>query len=131
MNKIKIAQLNAHSITNKIFEINEYLSTNKIDILCINETFLHSQNKHINLLKNYKIIRCDRIGRLGGGVAIILNNNIRFKLLKQKSSKNIEYIALELFNNNEKIILINAYAQPKSKTKFGFLNQFKKCQTTN
>ena len=76
-NKVKISIFNVQSILNKLHSINNYINENKIDILCLNETFLHNSIKNLNLLKQYTIIRNDRIGR-GGGVAIIINKLIKF-----------------------------------------------------
>ena len=121
-NKVKISIFNVQSILNKLHSINNYINENKIDILCLNETFLHNNITNLNLLKQYTIIRNDRIGR-GGGVAIIINKLIKFRILKIKSTRDYELIAIEIYNNNEKITLLNAYTHPKSKTNFKFIEQ--------
>jgi exonuclease III len=122
---LNIALLNVQSIQNKSFSINNYISANKIDILCLNETWLKQNDSHLNLMKDYIMLRHDRLSR-GGGVAIIINRIISHKLLSSKSTRDYEYIAIEISNNNEKIILLNSYTHPKSKSNFNFISQLLK-----
>ena len=70
--KIKLCIYNAQSLINKFITVMQYIQDNKIDIFCINETFLNNNITNINLLNNYTMIRQDRDKR-GGGVAIIIN----------------------------------------------------------
>ncbi len=76
---LKIAHLNARSINLKAKEINNYITQNNIQLLTINETWLNSNESYINLPKNFSIIRLDRIGKKGGGVAIIYHINLKIK----------------------------------------------------
>ena len=78
--KIKLCIYNAQSLINKFITVMQYIQDNKIDIFCINETFLNSNITNIMVLKNYIMIRQDRDKR-GGGVAIIMNNWVQYNYL--------------------------------------------------
>ena len=91
-NTLKVSLLNAQSYTNKFAEINDFISTNQIDVMCLNETWLKHDKKTANLLKNYTIIRNDRLTR-GGGVAIIIER-IK-KLTNNHFSKSIHRIYIK------------------------------------
>ena len=72
---LKISQLNAQSITNKLDLIKHYIGSNLIDIMIINETWLKSnQNPQFHGLD---LFRRDRKDRVGGGVAIISKQHLQ------------------------------------------------------
>ena len=124
-NKIKICLYNCQPITNKSLSINQYMADNKIDIMCLNETFLHESIKSVNLLQNYYVIRQDR-KKKGGGVAFIIHTDITCKILESRATLDHEFIAIEITSADEKITLLNAYVHPKSKTDFNFINRIAK-----
>ncbi|CAF0801792.1 unnamed protein product [Brachionus calyciflorus] len=67
---------------------------------------------------------CDREYAKGGGVAIIIKNSLKFKILKLSSTDQHELAAIEIFDNHQKIIFISIYVHPNSKTNFDFLENF-------
>ena len=120
---IKIAHLNVQSIKNKTHEINYYINKNNIDILNINESFLNpNEDTHLNILKNFKFIRNDRKNH-GGGSAIYINNKIKHSIKKIENNLEHEITTIELDLATRKILLINIYTHPKSKTDYKFLNE--------
>ncbi len=125
--KIKLCIYNAQSITNKFITVMQFIQDNKIDIFCINETFLTNKITNINLLNNYTLIRQDRDKRVGG-VAIIINKRIQYNFLKSKSTNDYEYIAIEITASNEKITILNSYTHPQSKTNFSFVDSILRSQ---
>ena len=75
----KIATWNARSMTKKTAAISDFVISNDIDILAITESWLtgdHRDSHKIADLKNtltdYDFIDSPRVGRRGGGVAVIL-----------------------------------------------------------
>ena len=56
---------------NKIYDVNNFITFNKLDILYLNETFLNEKITNINSLSNYHLIRNDRLSRGGGDATII------------------------------------------------------------
>ncbi len=124
-NSINICIFNAQSFNNKCFSIYQYIKENEIDIMCLNETFLHKDINNVNLLNNFSMLRQDREKR-GGGVAIIIHKRLKHRILKSKSTLDYEYIAIEICSANEKVTLLNAYTHPKSKTKYNFIENIMK-----
>ena len=121
--KLKLGFYNVRSITNKIYEVFNILNEQNIDILCLNETFLTSKINHINLLNNYTIIRNDRPTH-GGGIATILNKEIKFRTILNENNSEYEVIIIEILLEKTSILLINLYTHPKSKTDFKFLEKY-------
>jgi exonuclease III len=121
----RICIYNCQSLSNKFLSINHYISVNKIDIMCLNETFLSESTKSVNLIKNFSIIRQDRKQK-GGGVAFIIHKDISYEIIESKSTQDHEFIAIEITSKEEKITLLNAYVHPKSKTDFNFVSRIAK-----
>ena len=84
---------NAQSINNKINNFIQILEDNDINICCISETWLQTQNNTITAkLKEsgYTIYHFNRISKRGGGVAILLKSNY-----KTKFEKSLKYVSFE------------------------------------
>ena len=99
--KIKITLYNARLYHCKFLEVNDYVNKSKTDIMCLNETWLKPKEYNLNLLKNFTLLRSDRIG-WGGGVAILLDKRIKYKFLEAESNFEHEFIAIEIYNNTQK-----------------------------
>lgn len=82
---------------------------NQTDLVCINETHLKPNIKF--KINNFNIFRNDRTKSNGGGVAIILNNKIKFKNLR-KINNSVEAIILDVLLENEWYTLISIYIPP-------------------
>ena len=74
--KLKLAHVNIRSCRNKEVEISLFLEENDIDILTLNKNWLKSNFKLD--IPNYTITHRDRPRRQGGGVAILVRNDIKF-----------------------------------------------------
>lgn len=88
-NDIRILQWNCRSINSKVGELCKLIQIFKIDVVLLQETFL-SDNKTFKI-NNFNIIRNDRNSQ-GGGVAIAIKNNWKFKKININS--NIDEIEL-------------------------------------
>lgn len=121
MNKLKIAHLNCRSLPNKFTQIFDFINKEGVDVLSLNETYLTSKHTNQNFINNHRIIRCDRTHSKGGGVAIIIKNNLKFKILQRSSTENHDFVAIEIFDNSHKITFISIYTHPNSNTNFDFL----------
>lgn len=95
MNKFTIASYNLKSIHNKFISLNNSITKQKIDIICLNETYLNENDDYLNLLQNYKIIRNDRSSP-GGGVVVILNNNLSGKKVELESNEEYEVLVVDV-----------------------------------
>ena len=93
-NSSKLAHINIRSY-NKEVQISLSLKENVIDILPLNETWLKSKFKLD--IPNYTITRNDRSRRQGGGVAILVRNNVKFDIIDTCSSINTENEDITIF----------------------------------
>ena len=81
---LRILHANIHSIPNKIDEFKKLLNTLKcndmtIDIILLCETFINDKNKNQCFIENYQIIEEHRSTKKQGGVAIYINNKLKYK----------------------------------------------------
>lgn len=105
---LKLMTWNAHSIRPKRLEFFDFLIDNQINICCISETYLSSNDSFFN--PNFFVYRLDRdSAERGGGVAVVIDRKIRHILLPCPETKIIEAISLQIFFDNESFILTSVY----------------------
>ena len=121
---IKVAHLNCHSFSNKFHKIYELVNKKGIDVLSLNETLFNNNSNHHSILKGFELITSNRKHKRGGGVGLLIRNNLKIKLIESESNENFEFIAVEFQNLEEKTLIVSAYTPPSSKTNFEFLNTF-------
>lgn len=94
--QLNIIQWNAQSIKTKLTSFEHLLSTDKIHIAALCETWLDS-NFHFRI-KEYNVFRKDRQDGYGG-VAIVTHRSIRAQFKDLKSSNpGIEVICVKILN---------------------------------
>ncbi len=97
---------------NKLDYVQTLLISKSIDILCITESWLHSQIFNNEFVPpSYTVYRRDR-NRRGGGVLIIVSNQIRSKLIFTHTI--VEIITIELFLSPKSLYLSCVYVPPNS-----------------
>lgn len=107
INNNKLVLWNAQSIKNKITEFTDYLNTNQIDLALVTETWL---KPNISLsIPNYKIVRLDRINTRGGGVAIIINENIKYTEVAVSNLKVIESVGVNILSESDSLTCFVCY----------------------
>ena len=123
--KLKLAHINIRSCRNKVVEISPFLKENDIDILTLNETWLKSNFKLD--IPNYNITRNDRPRRRGGGVAILVRNDIKFDIIDTCSAINTdnEAITILLKDSQDPISITTIYIPPGSNINTTLLNNIK------
>ena len=124
--KRNLAHINIRSCRNKDVEISLFLKENDIDILSFNETWLKSNFKLD--IPNYTIARRDRLRRQGGGVAILVHNDIKFSIIDLCSTLNTdnEAITILLRNSQDSISISTIYIPPASTINTALLDNIKK-----
>lgn len=107
-NSLKICFWNARALKNKLIETFNFLITENIDVLLVNETWLKSTD---SVLKNsnYKCYRLDRLDKSGGGVCIFIKKTIKHTLLPWLNTNVIESIGINIQNNSSSFNLIGCY----------------------
>lgn len=116
---IRIVHINARSLVSIADEVSCIIANGKIDVLAISETWLDSgiNDKEICPI-NYQIIRKNR-NRIGGSVAVIISQQLRFCVRSDISCNNIESVWLELFpKSKSSVIICCSYRPPSSNDYF-------------
>lgn len=106
---LNVIYWNANGIRDKIHMLYDYLVLNHIDVACVCETFLkshHILNKH----PDFDYHRNDRPDdRMKGGVLIIINRRIKYKLLPYLHTHLIENIGVEITTKGGCIQIFTCY----------------------
>ena len=123
--KLKLAHINIRSCRNKEVEVSLFLKENDIDILTLNETWLKNNFK-LDIL-NYTIARRDRPSRQGGGVAILVRNDIKSDIIDTCSDINTdnEATTIRLKNTEDQITISTIYIPPTSSINTSLLENIK------
>jgi len=113
----------------KLDEINLLLDDHQIDILCLSETWLSSNILDTFLIfPGYQLIREDRVARRGGGVAILLRNEIRSERLNLRDNANgpLETLWLSLTWPGGRPTTVGVAYRPPDSPVTASLNQLRK-----
>lgn len=123
MNNLKIVQWNANGLHNHKLELELYLNTNNIDIMLICET--HLTSKH-----NFKIFGYTCYAnnhpedKPCGGTAILIKSRISHQPLPNKQTKHLQYTAIRLTEQQQKLTIISVYCPPKYAVKTQHFENF-------
>jgi Reverse transcriptase (RNA-dependent DNA polymerase)/Endonuclease-reverse transcriptase len=121
----KIISINAQSLANiDHSNILRHLLTDVcVDLIAVSETWLNSKHPDkICAVQGYNLVRNDREGSRGGGVALLIKQNIKFKILT--SSPHFfdplltEFICCEINFENSKLLVIALYRRPNPSCRF-------------
>ncbi|XP_072165199.1 uncharacterized protein [Diadema setosum] len=112
---ISLLHINSRSL-NKNFEYLENLlhSLNNFEfsVIGISETWLHQNSPDIFNLPNHKLVRADRQGKRGGGVAFYIAQNLQFKIRSEITLRYAETLFIEIENPLSKNVIIGLIYRP-------------------
>ena len=114
-NKLKIIHFNSRSLYTNFDQIKEYLMDfkNPFDIIAITETWINEEKGMDFELEGYNLVCMNREKKGGGGVALFIADNIKFKVLKDISvavDNMLECITVEIdLKKNCNIIIYCIY----------------------
>ena len=74
--KFKIFYAIARSLNNKMEELEAKVDIEEYEIVAVSETWFKEESNWRTGLEGYKVYRCDRKERMGGGVAIWVKGSI-------------------------------------------------------
>ena len=119
---LRIATVNARSVRNKITEIQLFILQNSIDILVVTETWLESSEDQEAWItaQGWKQLglQFDSVpretGKKGGGVMLLVRENIEFKRVGSPQSETYEAQLWQLKLYNKEIYLAGVYHPPSS-----------------
>ena len=95
---------------------------NEYDVICVTESWLTEAIKDSEILdRGYNIFRCDRSGRLGGGVLIAMRESIACLRRSDSETQDLELVCIELnLVGSAKILLTTAYRTPDLSPRYDF-----------
>jgi hypothetical protein len=97
--RLNFAHINPGSAVPHIGELNAILNETDLHIVAVSETWFKTRhtNQQINL-SGFRVVRSDRGGgRRGGGVALYLKKNLRYKVVAKSSpASTVDYLFVEL-----------------------------------
>ncbi len=85
--------------------------------VCVCETWLNSSILNSEILPNYgSIFRCDRTGRIGGGVLVAVKTGIQVTRRHDLEPENTEIVVIELMKSNSKPVVLCTFYRPPNST---------------
>ena len=107
-NDLFLVQFNCNSIRPRLSELKVYLYSTKLDILCLCETWL---NDWAPLFKGYIAVWRHRPGGMGGGLGILIREDIPFmaKLLTAYPGGHLEVHCISVHSSLGPIDICNVY----------------------
>ena len=111
---LNLMHVSIRGLRRNIEELTFTLEEKKVHIASINETFLRP--KHKITIPGYKIIRKDCSTGQGGGVALIVKDNIlfdTFELNINNNKGNVEYVTIKINTKSLNELIICSYYSPK------------------
>ncbi|KAG5868867.1 hypothetical protein JTB14_011695 [Gonioctena quinquepunctata] len=107
-NSLTMLSWNANGLREKIIELEDLILELNADVIFIQDTFL--KNDPIGI-PNYKMYRQDKLGRRGGGVAIMIKYNIQHEqiAIDFDRASGSEVVGIKLITSRGPLRLISLY----------------------
>ena len=108
---------NARSIRNKSAVLQDYICEKKIDLVALTETWLTADDAAVRAEctpPGYKMVDCPRIGRGGGGTALVYRSEISVNNIIAGEKPSFEFAEYIVSSINSKIRLLVVYRPPYS-----------------
>ena len=113
---LTIVHWNCNGLSSKINQLNTYLTNNSPDILTLNELKCNSNSAIYNLNQlSYNSIYKLRENSNGGGVAILINSNIKFEEINLEQY-NEEIVGIKIITESNTELNIFSYYNPPQTT---------------
>ena len=127
--KLRLATLNSRSVVNKSAVINNHILENKIDILCITETWINEgefSNSLLSSLIPFNYVLSQYYGRprpfRGGGVAMINHKSVHHTHVSTPVFSTFECVGSVINSSNSSFKLFVVYRPPSSSMSTFLLN---------
>lgn len=110
-----VAGLNINSLLAHIDDLRVFMTSQKIDILALNETKLDATIRDNEIhLPGFDVIRKDRSanGRNGGGVCLYIRNNLNYRVRTDLQHDKLEFLSVEIINPHSKPFVVATWYRP-------------------
>ena len=104
-----LLHVNSRSLNKNFESLQTFLHTLDhfpFSVIGVTETWLHTLSPELFNMPNYEMIRHDRVGKRGGGIAFYIQENLKFKIRHNLSITESESLFIEIENLKEKNIII-------------------------
>lgn len=110
---LRIGTLNVRSAHLKAALINDVVTTEQFDCLVITETWFDESSVYMDMIPNgYGIHMANRLGKRGGGIALIYNKQLQVKHEKPDKLGSFEHTAITVLNVKPTIRIAGVYRPP-------------------
>ena len=124
MNDLLVMQLNVRGLCSKTDQIKRLVDNNPCnkppEVILLCETWLNEGSPNINIL-GYNLEKENRIGKKGGGVAVLIKENLKYKprpdLRIKSENAQTETCFVELKGTEGNVILGSLYRPPNTPVK--------------
>ena len=124
---LTIIQLNVRGITSKQMKVKELIDTsiksNTPDIILLCETWLNPFSPGLNIA-GYDTYQNDRIGKKGGGVAILVSTHLRHQKIQTTNHSSFENLFIEILINPTKKLICGSVYRPPNTNLDQFLTEY-------
>ena len=113
MSSLTILHLNIQSVTSleKKTQLYQLIHIHNPDFISLNETYLKPHDDFE--IEGYRILRDDRLDRIGGGVALLIKNNIKGKQIEIDIPLTHDYVVGFLAHTSYgEIAIVSTYTPP-------------------
>lgn len=112
-NGINICHINAGSLRPKHTILYQMLSTSKVDVVMVSESWLNSDiPSQLVSIPGFTLHRNDRKNRIGGGVCMYIRENLSTKSVYSSSLSDVEFLGIEVKSGSDKCLLVTVYCPP-------------------
>ena len=117
INNLKVYYTNSRSLGNKMNDLRALVSTEKIDIIAISETWMRLESHHYKAeyqINGFNLFNTDRNPRRkGGGVAVYVKDNFKCCIKPEiKSGTDTETVWIEIKDDRESLVFGVIYRPP-------------------
>ena len=109
LDDVKLLHINARSLSKNFDDLQNLLNSLhpfKFTIVGVTETWLHHTSPPLFDLRNYTLVRADRVRRKGGGVAFYVADHLNFKIRYDIKFDQTEVMLIEINNLQNKNLII-------------------------
>jgi len=120
-NNLNYGLINARSISNKTETVVDFVLQHNLDVLCITETWLQSNDNFTTsnvTLTGFNIISNPRLNKRGGGVSVIIKNDFYFKRLAGVCYGTSEVLLVQITSFTKSFVIATIYRSPGALTNF-------------